>query len=37
MRNQRNGSQVRKSQFIQVAAMAVKGLQSMDNFTGGKV
>ena len=26
-----------RKEFIQVAAMAVKGLQSMDNFTGGKL
>jgi len=35
-RRDRNALELRK-EFIQIAAMAVKGIASMDNFTGGNV
>ncbi len=35
-RKDRNASDLRK-EFIQVAAMAVKAIESIDNFVGGKV
>lgn len=35
-RRERDHDELRK-EFVQLAAMAVKALQSMENFTGGKV
>lgn len=35
-RKNRNADELRK-EFVQVAAMAIKGVKSMDNFVGGNV